>query len=120
MERHSEPQRLAPDRGRQDITVVGNRMEHAHNAAIQITQNTSKAQLGELRITDNYFDDGGCTVNIARTPAPISGFVVSDNVFGPDRGFAKCGILAPEMNAPQQSGNIWEASGTAVAQTVLK
>ncbi len=103
-----------------NITVVGNRMEHAHNAAIQITQNTSKAQLGDLRITDNYFDDGGCTVNIARTPAPISNFVVANNEFGPDRGFAGCGILAPSMNTPQQSGNVWEATGKAVVQTLLK
>lgn len=103
-----------------NITVVGNRMEHAHNAAVQITQNTSKAQLGDLRITDNYFDDGGCTVNIARTPAPISNFVVANNEFGPDRGFAGCGILAPSMNTPQQSGNIWEATGKAVVQTLLR
>ena len=103
-----------------DITVVGNRMEGAHNAAIQITQNTSKAALGDVRITDNYFNDGGCTVNIARTPAPIGNFVVSGNEFGPDRKFAQCGILAPEMNTPQQSGNIWESTGKAVVQTVLK
>ena len=103
-----------------NITVVGNRMEHAHNAAIQITQNTSKAQLGDLRITDNYLDNGGCTVNIARTPAPISNFVVANNEFGPDRGFGWCGIIAPSMNTPQQSGNVWEANGKSVVQTLLK
>ena len=45
---------------------------------------------------------------------------MTDNVFGPDRKFAGCGILAPDMNAPQQSGNTWEATGNAVVQTVLK
>ena len=103
-----------------DISVVGNRMEGSHNAAIQITQNTTKAPLGNVRISDNYFNDGGCTVNIARTPAPIGGFAVTDNVFGPDRKFGGCGILAPDMNAPQQSGNTWEATGATVVRTVLK
>ena len=103
-----------------DIAVIGNRMEGAHNAAIQITQNTSKAQLGAIRVAGNYLNDGGCTLNVARTPAPIGSFAVADNVFGPDRGFAQCGILAPDMNAPQQSGNTWEATGAAVVRTVLK
>jgi hypothetical protein len=103
-----------------DISVVGNRLENAHNAAIQITQNTSKAPLGDLHISGNYLDNGGCTLNVARTPAPIGNFVVTDNEFGPDRKFAQCGILAPEMNRPQQSGNTWEATGTTVVQTVLK
>ena len=102
------------------ITVVGNRMEDAHNAAIQITQNTSKAPLANVRIADNYFNDGGCTVNIARTPAPIAGFSVTGNVFGPDRTYGGCGILAPDMNTPQQSGNVWEATGKPVVQTLLK
>ena len=35
-----------------DISVIGNRMEGAHNAAIQITQNTSKAPLGNVRISE--------------------------------------------------------------------
>ena len=66
-----------------DISVIGNRMEGAHNAAVQITQNTSKAPLGNVRISGNYFNDGGCTVNIARTPAAIAGFSVTDNVVRP-------------------------------------
>ena len=103
-----------------DISVIGNRMEGAHNAAIQITQNTSKAPLGNVRISGNYFNDGGCTVNIARTPAAIGGFSVTDNQFGPDRKYTGCGILAPDMNTPQQSGNTWEATGKAVVQTILK
>ena len=103
-----------------DISITGNRMSGAHNAAIQITQNTSKAQLGNIRIADNYFNDGGCTVNIARTPAPIGTFAVTDNEFGPDRKFDGCGILAPDMNAPQQSGNTWESTGQPVVRTVLK
>ena len=103
-----------------NISITGNRMEGADNAAIQITQNTSKTPLGNIRISDNSVNDGGCTVNIAKTPASIGDFVVTDNVFGPDRKFAGCGILAPDMNAPQQSGNTWETTGTAVVQTVLK
>ncbi|RXZ71950.1 hypothetical protein ESP51_06155 [Agromyces albus] len=106
--------------GGNDISIVGNRLEHADNAAIQITQNTSKATLGNIRITGNYLNDGGCTLNVARTPATIANFAVADNVFGPDRKFAQCGILAPDVNAPQQSGNTWEATGATVVRTVLK
>ena len=50
----------------------------------------------------------------------FSGFSVTDNEFGPDRTFTGCGILAPDMNTPQQSGNTWEATGKAVVQTILK
>ena len=91
-----------------------------HVDAIQITQNTSKAQLGDIRVSGNYLNDGGCTLNVARTPAPIGTFSVTDNEFGPDRTYSGCGILAPDMNAPQQSGNVWESTGTAVTRTVLK
>ena len=66
-----------------NISITGNRMEGADNAAIQITQNTSKTPLGNVRISDNYFNDGGCTVNIAKTPASIGDFVVTDNVVRP-------------------------------------
>ena len=45
---------------------------------------------------------------------------MTGNEFGPDRMFAGCGILAPDMNAPQQSGNTWESTGAAVVRTVLK
>ena len=45
---------------------------------------------------------------------------MTDNRFGPDRTYSGCGILAPDMNAPQQSGNVWQSTGKAVVQTVLK
>ena len=54
---------------------------------IQITQNTSKAQLGNIRVSGNYLNDGGCTLNVARTPAPIGTFSVTDNRFGPGYTF---------------------------------
>ena len=114
---HSDSIQIEAGKG---ITVVGNRLEGSHNAAIQITQNTSKTQLGDIHIAENYLDNGGCTLNVARTPAPIGTFAVTGNEFGPDRGFAGCGILAPDMNAPQQSGNTWEATGATVVRTVLK
>jgi hypothetical protein len=114
---HSDSIQIEAGKG---ISVIGNRLEGSHNAAIQITQNTSKAQLGDIRVSGNYLNDGGCTLNVARTPVSIGTFSVTDNQFGPDRTFSGCGILAPDMNAPQQWGNVWKATGKAVVQTVLK
>ena len=93
-----------------NILIEKNRMENAHNAAIQITQDTSRATLANIRILDNYLQGGACTVNLARTPSPINP-EVSGNLFGPERQYSHCALIAPTSNAPVLSRNTWEATG---------
>ena len=33
---------------------------------------------------------------------------VSGNMFGPERKFSGCAIVAPESSAPRLTGNVWE------------
>lgn len=99
------------------ILIEGNRLEDAHNAAIQVTQNKSLAQLGTLTIRDNYIQGGACSINIAATPQPIRPSIVG-NVFGPERLHRTCAVIAPQTNAPSLSGNIWEAT-KAVANSFV-
>lgn len=97
--------------GGTNLVIEGNLMEDADNAAIQITQSSTKPKLGSVRIAGNFLNDGGCTVNIAATPSPFNADV-SHNVFGADRKFKNCAVLAPTGNAPALTNNTWAGSGT--------
>ncbi|MEQ6896511.1 hypothetical protein [Microbacterium sp. KR10-403] len=103
-----------------NIVINGNRLEDAHNAAVQITQDTSKTALGSIQITNNFLQGGGCTVNIARTPTAVHP-AVSGNTFGPERVFSGCAVIAPVANKPGLSGNTWSATQQSMATyTVLE
>lgn len=93
--------------GGASILLEGNRMEGATNAAVQITQNSSIAKLGTITIRDNYLQGGGCTVNVGSSAANNRA-VISKNMFGAERIFAGCAIVAPSSSAPLLSGNVWE------------
>ncbi|MDT0156338.1 hypothetical protein Q9R19_01745 [Microbacterium sp. ARD32] len=103
--------------GGTSLVIEGNRLEDAHNAAIQISQSTSRAKLGSIVIRGNYIQGGGCSVNIASTPSPVRP-IVEKNVFGPDRVFATCAVTAPSSNAPSLSGNSWYSGGAAMSSYV--
>ena len=92
------------------ILIEGNRLEDAHNAGIQITQDVSRATLSNIVIRDNYLQGGACTVNIARTPSTINP-ALTGNVFGPERRSKPCAVIAPAVNAPKLTGNLWGATG---------
>lgn len=92
-----------------NILIEGTRLEDAHNAGIQITQDASRARLENITIRNNYLQGGVCTINIAKTPNSIKPNI-SGNVFGPERSSKPCAVIAPLMNAPLLSGNIWEST----------
>lgn len=94
------------------IVIEGNRIEDAHNAGVQITQDTSRTSLGSVTIRDNYLQGGGCTVNIAKTPKTFP-LTIKGNVFGPERKHAKCNVIAPTSNRPSMSGNVWGETGAS-------
>lgn len=104
--------------GGASIVLEGNRMEGATNAAVQITQNSSIAKLGTITIRENYLQDGGCTVNVGSS-ASNNRPIVTDNVFGPERIFAGCAIVAPESSAPVLKGNIWEEGSVPITRYTI-
>ncbi|WP_460798506.1 hypothetical protein [Microbacterium sp. GXF0217] len=99
------------------IVIEGNRLEGAHNAAVQITQNTSKARLGAITIRNNFIQGGACTINIAETPQALHPSITG-NVFGPERVHSTCAVIAPKANAPTLSGNVWQSSGGTMSSYV--
>lgn len=94
----------------ENIRLEGNRMEDAHNAAIMIGQDRSRTTMRNIVVKDNYMQGGACTVNIDYTPTVIKPQLI-DNVFGPERTSKPCAVITPHANAPEFSGNIWEATG---------
>ena len=101
-----------------EILIEGNRIEDAHNAAVQITQNTSRTRLGSITIRDNFIQGGACTINIASTPQALHP-TISGNTFGPERQYRTCAVIAPKANAPVLGGNVWQASGLSMLTYVL-
>jgi hypothetical protein len=86
-----------------NITLDGNRIEGSYNAGIIITQDAGR--ISNVRITDNWLDGGACTVNInEKSYGPLSGIVVSGNVFG-DNSRYDCHVISPSSSAIAFSGN---------------
>lgn len=100
------------------ILIEGNRLEDAHNAGIQITQDASRTTLSNIVIRENFLQGGACTVNIARTPSQINP-VLNSNVFGPERTSKPCAVIAPSVNAPKLTGNVWSATGGVMNTYIL-
>lgn len=98
--------------GGKNITISGNRIEGAFNAAIQVTQNRGKTE--NLKITNNYLSGGGCTINISeKGKGSLPGLVIGDNKFGTSREH-KCGIVSPPSTVPKAWGNTYAANGEPV------
>jgi hypothetical protein len=98
--------------GGSNITLSGNKMSGSHNAAIQITQGISK--VSKLTISNNRFDNGGCTINVAQKPrGPISGLVIKHNVFGNTMQFKNCAVISPTTTKLALTGNAF-TSGAGI------
>ncbi len=81
------------------ITVVHNTMESAHNAAVQVTQDTG--QVSFMRIERNRISHGGCSINLAqKTRGPLQGFVVAGNVFTRTQTYAGCAMIVDTPSVP--------------------
>lgn len=101
--------------GGSNITIRNNTMNGAHNAAIMVTPKTEPVV--NLSITNNWFDDGGCSVNIAEVGrGPIQGMTIAYNRFGNGNRTGNCGIVSPLTTTAVTSfmGNVWDYSGLAV------
>ena len=99
--------------GGRNITITGNNISGAGNAALQVTQDYSA--VSGLSFTRNVVDGGACTVNIAKKPRNGIAVTVADNSFGPNRVYGGCGIVASTTaTSVSGSGNVWQSSGQPV------
>ncbi|GAA4626130.1 right-handed parallel beta-helix repeat-containing protein [Cellulomonas oligotrophica] len=97
-----------------NIRITGNTIEDATNSGIQFTQD--RGVVSDVRITKNWLDGGGCTVNLAeKGKGAFQGVVITDNVFGRDTRVANCAIIAPSTTmAVMTAARNTFTDGTAV------
>ncbi len=86
-----------------DYVITGNRIEGGHNAAIQLTQDAGPTS--DVRISDNWLDGGGCSVNLAQKDhGPLQGIAVTGNTFGDS--IYDCAIIRPSAGSISTQGNV--------------
>jgi hypothetical protein len=99
--------------GGHHITIVGNTITGASNAALMITQNVS--DVSDLTFNGNWVDGGACSVNANAVPrASMSGLTVSGNRFGHGTRIADCSVLSSRTTQLVAEGNVWDDTGSAV------
>lgn len=99
--------------GGHHITIVGNTITGASNAALMITQNVS--DVTDLTFSGNWVDGGACSVNASALPLPsMSGLTVSGNRFGRSTRIADCSVLSSRTTQLVAEGNVWDDTGSAV------
>ncbi|GEM_PF-393610 len=102
--------------GGANITIHHNTLEDSYSAALMITQAT--AAVTGIRITDNWIDNGGCSINIAdnATRGALAGAVITGNTFGRGQTYKNCAIRVPTAWTLDVAGNAY-VDGVAVART---
>jgi len=76
-----------------NITITGNRIDGAYNAAMMFTQGSGI--VSNVTMDKNYFGGGACTINIAESgKGPIQGLKFTNNTFGTDSRKA-CNVISP-------------------------
>jgi hypothetical protein len=99
--------------GGHHITIVGNTVTGASNAALMITQNVS--DVSDLTFSNNWVDGGACSVNANALPrASMSGLTVNGNRFGRNTRIPDCSVLSSRTTQIVAEGNVWDDTGLAV------
>jgi hypothetical protein len=96
--------------GGKNITITGNTVEGAHNAAIMVGQGKTT---GNINISGNWLAGGGCTINVtqAGTGTPIQGMAIRTNKFGPGNHGTACPMRLPSSSPIALSANVWASNG---------
>lgn len=99
--------------GGKNITIAGNTLEEAHNAAVQVTQTHNV--VANLTIDGNWANGGGCSLNINRVPRGyMSGLALTNNRFGRATRNANCPITVSAGQAFTFLGNVWDDTSQPV------
>ncbi len=87
-----------------NISIVGNSITGAYNAALQVTQDAGVTS--GLTFSKNWTSGGACTVNVAqKARGAIRGFTMTDNTFGASRFSCPAIIDTATKNVSTISGN---------------
>jgi hypothetical protein len=92
--------------GGSNITITGNTIGGADNAAIMVT--TNAAATSNLTISKNSLGGGGCTINISPTKVSTIGPVsLTGNTFSRDSRVANCAVARTASTSMSDSNNVW-------------
>ncbi|MDO8106798.1 right-handed parallel beta-helix repeat-containing protein [Isoptericola sp. b441] len=98
-----------------DITIAGNRLEGATNAALMVTQDGGP--VSNLVVKGNFLDDGACVVNIKdQGPSPTA-VSIRGNTFGRHARWPSCGIKVPNAAYQLDLANNAFTDGAPVGRT---
>ncbi len=100
--------------GGANITIHHNTIEDSYSAALMITQAT--APVTGITVTDNWIDNGGCSINLADNRGALPGATITGNVFGRGQIHKNCAIRVPSAWTLDVTGNEW-TDGTEVKRT---
>ncbi|NLC97563.1 MAG: hypothetical protein GX678_00580 [Actinomycetales bacterium] len=99
--------------GGSNITITGNRLSGAHNAAVMITQGAGK--VSDVSITKNRIGNGGCSINLAPgSRGHINDLKIHANGFEANQRFASCAVIGPAAYASNLDANYWITSGALI------
>jgi hypothetical protein len=101
-----------------NVSVSGNTITGATNAAIQVTQDDGP--VSSLTVTGNFLDNGTCTIKLTNKGAAtdLGPVTVSGNRFGGNQTLSACGVLRTSRTSLTALGNVWAGNGAAVAVKV--
>ena len=99
--------------GGRNISVVDSTLQQADNAGVQVTQDYRATS--ELRITGNYIDGGGCSVNLNHKKlSSMASITVSNNRFGTSQRNKGCALITTSATRLTADGNVWDATGQPI------
>ena len=97
-----------------NITITGNRLSGAHNAAIMITQDAGA--VSNLTISKNRLGNGGCSVNLSPGKgSAIAKLKIQKNGFDANQRVKGCAVIGPRSYRGTLDGNYWIASGALLS-----
>lgn len=98
------------------VTITNSTLEGASNSAVMITQDAGITK--NLSISNNWLDNGACTLNYGNGGAYKTGMVANNNRFGRHQTNAGCAIIRRTSSSDLVPlGNVWDDNGAPIAIT---
>jgi len=108
---HDDAIQVLGGRGHQ---IVGNSLQGARNAAVMVSQDV--AAVRNLAITNNWIDNGACSINFSSTRVFRTATRIEANRFGVGQRHTGCAVIAKHKVTPLiMAANVWHHSGGTVS-----
>lgn len=100
--------------GGRNHQIVGNSLQGARNAAVMVSQDVAAVQ--NLQISNNWIDNGACSINFSSARPFRTATTIEANRFGAGQRHAGCAVIAKRKVTPLvMQSNVWHHSGGTVS-----